>query len=471
MREYHLIIDGEKVGGEEGSFGVKNPATEEVFANCPSASDAQLDLAVKSADEAFQTWSKVSDEKRSQLLLAVAQKIEENANELATLIVKEQGKPKGLADIEIGASIAWINYTASLQIPVETIEDSDERTITMYRKPLGVVGSITPWNWPFMIAIWHILPALKAGNTLVCKPSSNTPLSTLVMVELMNEVLPKGVINILAGGSALGSKMSKHEGIRKIAFTGSTETGKSIMDDSSDTLKRLTLELGGNDAAIVLPNTQNLDDLIPKIFQGSFLNMGQTCAAIKRLYVHEDQYEEVCEKLVAVANAQVVGDGLQEGVTFGPLQNKAQLDFVKELVEDAKQNGGTVLCGGGSSQESGYFYDPTIISNVDNSFRIVSEEQFGPVLPVVKYSTLEEAIKMANDSDVGLGGSVWGDAKEAEEVALELECGTSWVNVHAEVLPHSPFGGCKLSGYGVEFGQEGLLEFTRPHVVNVSKLG
>lgn len=241
------------------------------------------------------------------------------------------------------------------------------------------------------------------------------------------------------------------------------------MSAVSSTLKRLTLELGGNDAGIILPDAKNLDEIALGVFQGAFLNMGQTCAALKRLYVHSSQYDEVCKKLTDIAKSQKVGNGMQDDVTFGPLTNQAQLDFISELVEDARKNGAKILCGGKRVNSKGYFYEPTIISEVDNTYRIVNEEQFGPVLPIIKYNSIEEAISLANDSDVGLGGSVWGETKEAKKVALKLECGTSWVNKHAEVLPYVPFGGCKLSGFGIEFGQEGLLEFTQTHVINISK--
>lgn len=469
MEKFKLIINGQKVDGDENGVEVINPANEEVYAICPSASKNQLDEAVSAANTAFETWKSVSNEARKELLNKIADKVEENAQSLAKIIVSEQGKPLSLANVEVGAGVGWIRYTASLQLPIETIEDSDERIIQIHRKPLGVIGSITPWNWPFMIAIWHIMPALRAGNTLVCKPSVDTPLSTIKLIEIMNEILPKGVINVVAGGSNLGQAIAEHKSIAKIAFTGSTPTGKSIMKAASDTLKRLTLELGGNDAGIVLPNTQNLDELAFGIFQGAFLNMGQTCAALKRLYVHSSNYDELCQKLVNIANSQKIGDGMNENVTFGPLTNKSQLEYVSKLVEDAKNKGANILCGGKRVKTKGYFYEPTIISGVDNSFKIVKEEQFGPLLPVIKYESIEEAIKLANDSDVGLGGSVWGEQEEATKVALKLECGTTWVNKHAEVLPHAPFGGCKLSGFGIEFGQEGLLEFTQAHVINISK--
>jgi len=467
MSDFKLIIDGKKVDGEEGFIDVINPADESIYEKCPSASVKQLDETVEVAKRTFETWSQTSHEERKDLLNKVADKIEENIQELSQIIVKEQGKPISLAQIEVGAGAAWIRYTASLDIPVETIEDSDERLIQVHRKPLGVVASITPWNWPFMIAIWHVIPALRAGNTVICKPSSETPLNTIKLVEIMNEVLPNGVINVLAG--SLGSKITSHKDIRKLVFTGSTETGMQVMKSASDTLKRLTLELGGNDAGILLPNSKNLETLCDGIFQGAFFNMGQTCAALKRLYVHEEQYDEVCSLLTNIAKAQVVKDGIEEDSTFGPVTNKEQFDFVSQLVEDARQNGATILCGGKRIGDKGFFYAPTLVSEVDHKHRVVNEEQFGPVLPIIKYKDLDDAISMANSLDVGLGASIWGDKDKAQEVALKMESGTTWINKHAEVLPHAPFGGCKLSGVGMEFGLEGLLEYTQVHVLNVAK--
>lgn len=466
---FSLIIDGQKVAGATGQFDVINPATEEVYAQAPQASLEQLDQAVAAAGTAFKTWQHTSHEERQALIHKIADKIEANAAELAEIIVQEQGKPLFLAEVEVGGAVAWTRYTADLEIPVEIIEDSENKRIESHRKPLGVVASITPWNWPLMIAIWHIIPALRTGNTVVCKPSSLTPFNTIRLFELMNEVLPAGVVNIVTGEAGIGSKISGHPDIQKIVFTGSTPTGQRIMKSAADNLKRLTLELGGNDAAIVLPGS-NLDQIAEPIFQTAFLNMGQTCAALKRLYVHESQYDELCEKLVAQANAQTLGNGMTAGTTFGPVQNPDQLRVVTELVEDARNQGAKILCGGEALNQSGYFFPPTIVAGVSNGHRIVDEEQFGPVLPVIAYSDVEDAVRMANDCDVGLGGSVWSsDLELAQRIASQLECGTAWINGHAEVLPHAPFGGCKMSGFGVEFGLDGLLEYTMTQVININK--
>lgn len=468
-REYKLLIGGAWVAGDNGSFDVLNPATEAVVAACPTASVGQLDAAVAAAGEAFRQWQFSSNDTRKQLLHDIADKIEAHAAELAEIVVAEQGKPMFLAQAEVGGAVAWTRATAELDIPVEVIEDSPGKRIEMHRKPLGVVGSITPWNWPLMIAVWHIMPALRTGNTVVIKPSEFTPLNTLRLVELINEVAPKGVVNVVTGMSDIGRAMSVHTRINKIVFTGSTATGKDIMFHAANNLKRLTLELGGNDAGIVLPGT-DVDAAAMPIFQGAFLNMGQTCAALKRLYVHDSIYEAMCSKLTEIAQQQQLGSGMDEGVTFGPVQNKKQLQIVSDLVEDARNNGARILCGGERLAGSGYFYPPTIVAEASDGMRIVDEEQFGPVLPVIRYSDVDDAVRRANDCDAGLGGSVWGaDVESATQVATRLECGTAWINGHAEVLPHAPFGGCKMSGFGVEFGVEGLLEYTSPQLLNINK--
>ncbi|GGK67873.1 aldehyde dehydrogenase family protein [Amphritea balenae] len=469
MQTYSLIINGQKVAGEAGSFDVLNPANETVVAQCPQASTAQLDEAVAAAQACYESWQYSSHEARKQLLLDIADRIEANASELAQIVVEEQGKPMFLAQAEVGGAIAWTRATADLEMPVDVLEDTDTKRVEVHRKPLGVVGSITPWNWPLMIAVWHIMPAIRSGNTVVSKPSGLTPLNTLRLVEIINEVAPAGLVNIVTGESGIGSGMTKHQGIRKIVFTGSTPTGQTIMRGAADNLKRLTLELGGNDAGIVLPDADPAA-IAEGIFQTSFLNMGQTCACLKRLYVHDSIYEEMCEKLAEVAVQQTLGNGLNEGVTFGPIQNKDQFNLVSELVEDARANGARILSGGEPLDGKGYFYPPTIVADISDGTRLVDEEQFGPVLPVIRYSDIDDAVKRANASDVGLGGSVWSaDITKAAEIAGRLECGTAWINGHAELLPYAPFGGCKMSGFGVEFGQEGLMEYTSAQVININK--
>ncbi|MBR9867784.1 MAG: aldehyde dehydrogenase family protein [Oceanospirillales bacterium] len=469
MNDYKLLIDGHWVKGAGEPFRVINPATLKTVATCANGTKEQLDLAVQAASKAFKKWQHVSHEERKAILHRIADEIATNRDELAALIVAEQGKPFGLAIGEVEGGIAWTRYTADTEIPVEVFEDTADKLIEGHRKPLGVVASITPWNWPFMIAIWHIMPALRTGNTVISKPSGLTPLSTIRLVEIINNHLPAGVVNIVTGERGIGSGITSHPGINKIVFTGSTPTGQSVMRNAADNLKRLTLELGGNDAGIVLPGT-DVAKVAPAIFGASFLNMGQTCGALKRLYVHESLYEEMCTALADIAKQQVVGNGMDEGVNFGPVQNKDQLDLVKGLVDDAKAQGARILTGGEPLAGVGYFYPPTIVADIANDAALVQEEQFGPVLPVIKYSVVENAIEMANGIDMGLDGSVWGpDTAAATAIASRLECGTTFVNTHAEIQPNVPFGGCKMSGFGVEFGQEGLLEYTSMQVVHIKK--
>ena len=461
MKQYTLLIGGECVATQEHA-DVRNPSTGEVVGQMPLATAADLDWAVSAASRAFGPWSRVPDEERVQACRDVAEKIAAHSEEIARLITLEQGKPlNGLGSrFEMGGALAWTRHTAELSLPVEVLQDNDEGRVELHRKAIGVVGSITPWNWPVMIACWHIIPAIRAGNTVVIKPSPLTPLSTIRLVEVMNEVLPAGVVNVVTGENAIGAALSAHPGIAKMTFTGSTATGKKIMASAVETLKRLTLELGGNDAGIVLPDADPRA-IAEGLFWGAFINNGQTCAALKRLYVHDSLYDQVCQALTDYAAKIPVGDGMDEGSVLGPVQNAAQFNKVRELVEDARARGGRVLIGGEPTGGTGYFYPITLVADVDHGVRLVDEEQFGPVLPIIRYSDIDEVIRRANDNPFGLGGSVWSaDPQKARHYALQLECGSVWINKHGAIQPNAPFGGVKQSGIGVEFGTDGLKEFT-----------
>lgn len=468
MTNYEAIIAGRKVDADQ-RIEVINPATEELVGTCPDCTDEQLEAAVAAANKAFKTWSKTSDQTRVHALNAMADFVEANADELSQLLTQEQGKPlNGLGSrFEIEGCIGWLRATAGMSLPVKTLEDSDEREALLLRKPVGVVASITPWNWPLMIAIWHLAPAIRTGCTVVIKPASNTPLSTLRMVEILNEALPAGVLNVITGN--VGHKLPSHPDIDKVVFTGSTPVGRKVMAHAADGLKRLTLELGGNDAGIVLPDA-NIADMAEGIFWGSFINNGQTCAALKRLYVHESQYEELCAALTEIAANMPMGNGLDENNIFGPIQNKSQFNLVSELVEDAKAQGGRVLCGGQPQGGNGFFYPLTLVADVKDGMRLVDEEQFGPALPIIKYTDIDDVIERANASEYGLGGSVWStDIEKAKEVAAQIDSGSVWINGHGQVLPHVPFGGVKSSGIGVEFGIEGLEEYTTTQSMHIPK--
>ncbi len=463
---FAMFIDGKPVS-TKSTIAVMNPSTGTLVGKMPLATAKHIEAAVASAKKAFATWKNVTDADRAAACLAVANKIEKHAEELATLLTKEQGKPLGGlgSRFELGGALAWTRHTAGLNLPFELLQDSPEGRVELHRKAIGVVVSVTPWNWPVMIACWHIIPAIRAGNTVVIKPSPNTPLSTLRMVELMNEVLPPGVVNCITCENAAAAILTMHPDVAKITFTGSTATGRKIMEGASATLKRLTLELGGNDAGIVLADADP-KAIAEGLFWGAFINNGQTCAALKRLYVHDDIYDDVCEALVAYSKNIAVGDGLDPASALGPIQNEMQLKKVKSLVAEAKKKGGKILLGGKPSGGSGYFYPITLVADVDNGFKLVDEEQFGPVLPIIRFKTIEEAIAKANDNSAGLGGSVWSkDIAKAQAIASRLECGTVWINKHGAIQPNAPFGGVKQSGFGIEFGEEGLKEFTTVQTV------
>lgn len=451
------------------SRDILNPATGELVGKAPVHTVADLDAAVDAAKKAQPAWAALGHAKRSEILMKAADAIDENAEALAQLLSREQGKPLNgpNARFEIGGASAWLRAAAATPLETEVVVDDESGHAEITYKPIGVVGAIGPWNWPVMITVWQIAPALRMGNSVVVKPSEYTPLSVLALIKVMNSVLPADLLIGISGDREVGARLSSHPAIGKIMFTGSTATGKAIIKSSADSVKRLTLELGGNDAGIVLP------DVDPKaiaegLFWGAFINTGQTCAALKRLYVHEDVYDDVVAELTAVAAAMPMGVGTDENNVLGPLQNKQQFDIVDRLVESAKAAGAKVMTGGNPDRnQPGYFYPATIVADVPNDNPLVQEEQFGPALPVVKYSTIEEALAMANGIEVGLGGSVWSsDASKAREIAAQVEAGTVWINSHGGVHPLIPFGGSKQSGYGLEFGVEGLKALGVPQVIN-----
>lgn len=469
-QQYDMTIGGETVKADSYT-DVHNPAnTEEVVGGAPVGTSEHLDQAIAAARKAFGSWRHSSDQERVEACQAIAKVVTDNAEELAVLLTKEQGKPLGGlgSNFELGGCGGWAGFTSSLSLPDKVLEDTDEKKVVMKREPLGVVGSITPWNWPLMIAIWHIVPGIRTGNTVVIKPSPFTPLSTLRMVELMNTVLPAGLVNVVSGGDELGAALTNHPGINKIVFTGSIATGKKVMASAANSVTPVTLELGGNDPGIMLPGS-NPEQFVEGLFFGSMINSGQTCGALKRLYVHEDDLDAVAGALVEFSKNIPMGDGMDEGSMLGPLQNKRQFDRVVELVEDAKANGGKVLIGGEPMGGSNYFYPVTFITGVSDGVRLVDEEQFGPVLPIITYTDLDDAIARANGTDFGLDASVWGtDRDETARVAAQLEAGTVYENKHAEIAPNIPFGGIKCSGLGVEFGEEGLAAYTSIKIINAA---
>ena len=461
-----MLIDGELVSGTE-SFDVLNPADETVLGSAPECSQANLDRAVHAAQEAFCGWRRDIG-KRRDVLRRAAVVLRDNADPLARLLTQEQGKPLAKARGEIGGSARWFEYTAGLEYPSQAIEVAGQRSVAVHHRPLGVVAAIIPWNYPVITAVWKIAPALLAGNTVVLKPSPFTPLATLKMAELLKDVIPRGVLNVVSGGDELGARMTSHPGVRKIAFTGSISTGKAVAAAAAPDLKRITLELGGNDPAIVLPDADP-EAITEHLFRAAFENSGQVCVAIKRVYVPEQHYNRFAEEFARIAGTVKLGNGLDESSQLGPVNNDRQFERVLDLIGDVRERGGRIAVGGARHGEQGYFIEPAIVTDVPDDARLVSEEQFGPALPLLSYRDIDEAVYRANAGMFGLAASVWGDdTQRASEIGGELECGTVWVNQHLNIVPQVPMGGWKWSGIGVENGIWGLLQYTQMQVVEVA---
>jgi aldehyde dehydrogenase (NAD+) len=470
VKQYQNLIDGELVGAK-ATLDVINPANEEVIAKVPACGKDELDRAVGAARRAFKDWRRTSHEERQGVVQGIAAAIKDNADELFRLLTSEQGKPHEQAKAEIYGAAGLAAAQSTLTLDDVVNQDDDTRLSRTRRVPVGVVGGIVPWNFPVMMAIQKIVPALVAGCTIVLKPSPFTPLTTLRIAELIKDIVPAGTVNIITGPDELGPLITEHADIDKITFTGSTATGKKIMEGASRDLKRITLELGGNDASIVLPDA-DVEKLAEQLFWSSFHNAGQVCIAAKRVYIHEDIYDDLASAIAEYAKTVKVGDGSQQGTGVGPIQNRKQYERVLELIQDAKDNGYKFLVGGerGDPSGTGYYVPVTILDNPPEDARIVAEEQFGPVMPLMKFSTVEEAIERANASEYGLAGAVWTkDAKKGVEIAEQLETGTVWVNEFMQLSPFAPFGGHKQSGFGAEYGIEGLKEFTYPQVITVKR--
>lgn len=468
MTDFKLTINGVTEDSSQ-FYSVINPATEETIGNSPEASKIQLDRAVVAANTAFCSWSQTSREDRVAALRAFAEKVQLNMDYLARLNTLEQGKPLQESINELNACLGWLEYYVNITLPAQILVDDSDSRIELQHKPLGVVGGITPWNAPLMVACNKIIPAVLTGNTLVLKPSPYTPLATLKLGELAQEVFPAGVVNVLSGGNELGRWMAEHPDIHKISFTGSSATGKAIMTSAACNLKRLTLELGGNDAGIVLKDI-DIPATVEKLFWAAFYNSGQICAALKRLYVHEDIYESLGAALAQYSSYIKMGNGLEEGNVLGPLQNEMQFNKVCELAKAAEQEGGRFLCGGKAMEGKGFFFPVTLVADLNDDARLVREEQFGPILPIIKFSDIDQVVAAANSGPNGLGGSVWtSDLEQGERIARRLQCGSVWVNKHMDVRPDVPFGGAKESGLGTEHTALGLAEYTQLQVVNIAK--
>ncbi len=467
-RDYRMTIGGRAVDAAT-TFAVVNPANGKPFAAAPDCAPAQLDAAVDAARAAFPAWRDTPLAERQALVAKAGDVLIEHAADLGRVLLREQGRPAEMATGEIAHSGQWLHAVARLAPPVHVAEETERSLVETRYVPLGVVGAISPWNFPVALSVWKLGPALVAGNTVVLKPSPFTPLAVLKMGELLAEVFPPGVLNVVSGGDTLGPAMTAHPGFAKIAFTGSTDTGRKVMESAARHLKRLTLELGGNDAAIVLPDV-DVEAAAQGLFHNAFFNSAQVCVATKRLYVHDEVYDALRDRLVAIAAAVTVGDGAEQGSQLGPIQNRRQYDRVRELVADAKASGLAVIEGSAVPDNGGYFVPVTIVDDPPETARVVQEEAFGPILPMLRFTDVEDAIARANDSPYGLAGSVWSkDVERATAIARRLETGSVSINQPLGLRPDTPFAGRKQSGIGVENGVEGLLEYMAPQTVYVTR--
>ncbi|KAF2737146.1 aldehyde dehydrogenase [Polyplosphaeria fusca] len=468
FEKFYNTVNGQQRGSKNIHHGV-NPATGQELWDVPIGTSQDLDDAVAAAQKAFPAWRDTPIEKRKEYLMKFVDLFQAHADDFTTLLCKESGKPRKFAAMEIGGVAGFTQYHCSLEIPEEKFDD-DEKTVYTEYTPLGVCAGIIPWNFPLILSVGKIAPALLTGNAMIIKPSPFTPYTGLKLVELMQQIFPPGLIQAVGGNNELGADMTKHAGIAKISFTGSIATGKKVMEASASTLKRVTLELGGNDASIILPDV-DVKKVAPEVVQGAFQNSGQVCVATKRIYIHESIYTEFLQEMVNFTKSIKVGAPDDGDNMLGPIQNSMQYEKVKGFFADSKAKGYKFAVGEPDVAASkGFFIQPTIIDNPPNDSRIVAEEPFGPIVPTQPWSDLDEVIARANDTVTGLGACVWGkDVEKASKVARRLEAGSVFVNSWEKPTPQAIFGGHKESGIGGEWGKTGLLAFMNAHVIHVYK--
>lgn len=465
-KEHMLTVGGRQVPGEQ-TFPVHDPATGDIVGLAPDASRRQIDEAIAESAGAFDGWRADAGRRRAAMH-AAATALAGAVDELAPLLTREQGKPLANSRGEVATAVRWLRFFADFEPEPETFGDATT-TATVTRRPLGVTVAITPWNVPLVLAAWKIAPALLVGNTVIVKPSPYTPLSTLAMVRVMNQALPPGVLSAVSGQDRIGPWLTGHPVPRKVSFTGSTPTGRKVGQSALETFKRFTLELGGNDPAILLDDV-DVDSIADLLFRRAFANAGQVCLAVKRVYVPTRLHDALTDALVARACEVVLGHGLDPDTTMGPLNNRAQLDTVVDLIADSRDRGATIAAGAPVPDGPGLFHTPTIVTGLSAGDRLVEEEQFGPVLPIVAYGHLDDVLAEVNASSFGLAGSVWSaDPDRAARIAPGIDAGTVWINDHGGIAPDRPFGGVKSSGLGVEHGRWGVESMTDVQTVVIPR--
>lgn len=481
---FPLFVNGEWKPAKSGdTFDVVNPATSQVIAKVSKAGSEDVEAAIQSARQAYDSgvWSRKSPQERAAILFNFSNKIVEHAQELGYLEVISSGATvRRVTNSDIRQIVDLLQQTAKFMIEYPYVEALPSRSFPgpsnnqVWREPIGVVAAITAWNFPMILAMWKIAPALAMGNSIVVKPASNTPLSTLKLAELAVQAgVPAGVFNVITGpGASVGEVLVKHPDVDKVAFTGSTEVGRRIMDMAAESVKRITLELGGKSPAIVLPDA-DLKLAIPGILFGFCLHSGQICESGTRILVHVSIYDSVIEQLAKVASTIKLGNPLSETTGMGPMVSKQQFETVLSYIDSGIQEGARLVCGGKrvveEGLENGYYIQPTIFADVQNDMTIAREEIFGPVLSVIRYSSEEEAVEIANDSSYGLAAGVWsGDVNKAMKIARELKAGTIWINDWHMLRSDAPFGGYKQSGFGRELGRYALDEYSQIKHVHCS---
>ncbi|KAI9718146.1 MAG: hypothetical protein M1828_006844 [Chrysothrix sp. TS-e1954] len=466
--KFFNIVDGKQRSSKNVHNGV-DPTTGEKLWDVPVGSQQDVDDAVASAQKAFKTWSRVSIEKRREPLVKFKELYSQYEQEFIDLLCAETGKPRAFATAEVMAVQKFIDHHATIEIPVEEYDDAEKHVKTMYQ-PLGVCAGICPWNFPLILSLGKVAPAVVAGNAIIIKPSPYTPYTALKMFELAQEVFPPGVVQVIGGDDRLGPMLTAHPDIAKVSFTGSIATGKKIMAACANTLKRVTLELGGNDACIVMADA-DIEKHAPQVAMGAFFNSGQVCVATKRIYIHEKIYKPFLEAMVNFTKTIKVGNSNEEGVMLGPIQNKMQYDKVTDYFADSKKSGYTFAHGKDEvEQGKGYFVQPTILDNPPSESRIMQEEPFGPIVPCQSWSDLDDVIERANSTKAGLAGSVFStDVKQAQAVAERMDTGSIFINGSVKPDPQFFFGGHKESGIGGEFGKAGILAYCNATVIHTMK--
>jgi aminobutyraldehyde dehydrogenase len=464
--KYSIFINGEPQSGGEGKYeAVINPATEEVIAEVPVCSEEDVNRAVSAAVKAFEGWGDTTPAERSQALFKLADAVENHTEELGLLESLNVGKPLAYAQGEVGTFVDNIRFFAGAARTLSGVaagEYAKGHTSMIRRDPVGIIGSIAPWNYPLMMAGWKIGPALAAGNTVVFKPSEYTPLSTLKLAEIAQDIFPPGVFNVITGhGEPVGSTIVKHPQINMVSLTGSVRAGQAVARDASSTLKRVHLELGGK-APLLVFDDADLDAVVEGIRMTSFYNSGQDCTAPTRIYASEKIYDVLVGKLVAAVKSLKVGDPMNEGTEMGPLVSKAHLDRVSGFVERSKGKSHIQILTGGSRMEGkGFYFEPTVIAGTRQDDELVQQEIFGPVITVMPFKDDDEAFALANDCIYGLAASVWtSNVNRAMKAAKYVKFGTVWINQHFLLISEMPHGGSKMSGYGKDQSIFSIEEYT-----------